>query len=150
MKKINILSLLRVIFFVYCGGMIWLLFFGNRQPPEYQNYWAQLENHLCPRPFYTITNYIRAVLTSSSGDIVRHCAVNLLGNVLLFIPGGYLSPKLWQSFRPFWRFLLIMLGLLLLIESLQLFTLRGIFDVDDVLLNLFGLCIGYLFYMNKK
>ena len=136
-------------FLLYCGGMLWLLFFGTRQP-DYGNYWAQIEGNYSIKPFYTINNYMRVLLRGTNGDLVRHCAINLIGNILLFIPGGYLFPKLFPRLRPFWRFLLLSFALLLLIESAQLFSLRGRLDVDDLILNLFGLCLGYIFYIIKK
>ena len=38
------------------------------------------------------------------------------------------------------------LGIMLAVEVAQLFTLRGSFDVDDLILNLLGAAIGYLIY----
>lgn len=149
MAKPNTKPFLRFLFLLYCGGMLWLLFFGTRQP-DYGNYWAQIEGNYSIKPFYTINNYMRVLLRGTNGDLVRHCAINLIGNILLFIPGGYLFPKLFPRLRPFWRFLLLSFALLLLIEGAQLFSLRGRLDVDDLILNLFGLCLGYIFYKIKK
>jgi glycopeptide antibiotics resistance protein len=149
MAKPNKTPLLRFLFLLYCGWMIWLLFFGTRQP-DYRNYWVQIEGNYSIKPFYTINNYMRVILRGTNGDLVRHCAINLIGNLVLFIPGGYLLPKLFPRLRPFWRFLLLSFGLLLLIEITQLFSLRGRLDVDDLILNLFGLCLGYIFYKIKK
>lgn len=149
MAKPNKTPFLRFLFLLYCGGMLWLLFFGTRQP-DYGNYWAQIQENYSIKPFYTINNYMRVLLRGANGDLVRHCAINLIGNILLFIPGGYLFPKLFPLLRPFWRFLLFFFGLLLLIESVQLFSLRGRLDVDDLILNLFGLTLGYVLYKLKK
>ena len=149
MAKPNTKPFLRFLFLLYCGGMLWLLFFGTRQP-DYGNYWAQIEGNYSIKPFYTINNYMRVLLRGTNGDLVRHCAINLIGNILLFIPGGYLFPKLFPRLRPFWRFLLLSFAQLLLIEGAQLFSLRGRLDVDDLILNLFGLCLGYIFYKIKK
>lgn len=149
MAKPNTMPLLRFFFLLYCGGMIWLLFFGIRTP-DYGNYWAQIEGNYSITPFYTIHNYMRVLLHSKNGDLIRHCAVNLLGNIVLFIPGGYLLPKVFPRFRTFWRFLLLGFSLLIAIETIQLFSLRGRLDVDDLILNLFGLLLGYIFYKLKK
>lgn len=149
MAKPNKAPLLRFLFLVYCAWMIWLLFFGVRQP-NYQNYWAQIEGNYSVKPFYTIRNYMKVLLRGTNGSLIRHCAINLLGNVVLFVPGGYLLPRLFPRLRPFWRFLLLSFGLLLLIEITQLFSLRGRLDVDDLILNLIGLHLGYIFYKIKK
>ena len=149
MAKPNTKPLLRFLFLVYCAGMIWLLFFGVRQP-DYQNYWAQIEGNYSVKPFYTIRNYMRVLMRGTNGDLVRHCAINLIGNIVLFIPGGFLLPKIFRRLQSFWRFFLLSFGLLLLIETSQLFSLRGRLDVDDLILNLVGLCLGYIFYKIKK
>ncbi len=149
MEKTNKNFVPYVFFFLYCGIMIWLLFFGTRQP-NYGEYWAQVAGNYSVKPLYTIRNYLWVLQHSSNASLIRHCAVNLIGNVLLFIPAGYFFPRLWRFFRPFWRFFLTVFFLLLLIEGLQLFSLRGRLDVDDILLNLTGLTMGYLLYKFSK
>jgi glycopeptide antibiotics resistance protein len=149
LAKPNKAPFLRFLFLLYCGWMVYLLFFGTRQP-DYQNYWAQIEGNYSIKPFYTIRNYMRVLQHSSNGDLVRHCAINLIGNIALFIPGGFFLPKIFHRLRPFWRFLLLSFSLLLLIECTQLFSLRGRLDVDDLILNLIGMLLGYLFYKIKK
>ena len=149
MAKTNRSAWLYALFFLYCIWMIWLLFFGSRQPNP-GDYWAQIEGNYSVKPLYTIRNYLRVLLHSTNTSLIRHCAINLIGNILLFIPAGYFFPRLWHFFRPFWRFFLTAFLLLLLIEVLQLFSLRGKLDVDDILLNLTGLTMGYLLYKFSK
>lgn len=67
-------------------------------------------------------------------------------NVLLFIPYGFLGA--W-AFRPLRRLLrCVFLGFMtsLAIETLQLVTRRGYFQIDDILTNTLGALIGYLFF----
>ena len=71
-------------------------------------------------------------------------------NILLFIPAGFFLPEIFRRLRPFWCFLLLSFSLLLLIETAQLFSLRGRLDVDDLILNLIGMCCGYIFHKVKK
>lgn len=149
MAKPNKTARLCVLFLLYCGFMIFLLFFGTRQP-DYGNYWVQVAKNYSVKPLYTIRNYLRVLQNSRNISLIRHCAVNLIGNVLLFIPAGYFFPRLWPFFRPFWRFILWIFSLLLLIEVLQLFSLRGRLDVDDIILNLSGALLGFLFYKITK
>jgi glycopeptide antibiotics resistance protein len=76
---------------------------------------------------------------------------NLLGNILLFIPLGFLLPLLVKRFRNI--FLIVLTGFLLSVfyECTQLLTGIGIFDVDDMILNTFGTLLGVIiFYIGKS
>lgn len=70
----------------------------------------------------------------------------VLLNVLLFIPLGYLVPMLHERFDHLWRILLIGILLSLLIETIQYATHRGYFDSSDILHNTIGTGVGYLIY----
>lgn len=71
---------------------------------------------------------------------------NLVGNILVFIPFGCMLPLLGKIFKNV--FFCLGTGLLLVfaIELFQLLTAFGSFDVDDILLNGFGILIGYLIF----
>ncbi|MDY4096882.1 MAG: VanZ family protein [Lachnospiraceae bacterium] len=71
---------------------------------------------------------------------------NLFGNILAFIPFGYLLPLCFGQCRSWWRVLLWSLILVLGIEFFQLFSAFGAFDVDDILLNTLGAMVGYFVY----
>ena len=76
---------------------------------------------------------------------------NLLGNILLFIPLGFLLPLLVKRFRNV--FLIVLTGFLLSLfyECTQLLTGIGIFDVDDMILNTLGTLLGVcIFYIGKS
>ena len=71
---------------------------------------------------------------------------NLVGNVAVFVPFGFLFPYVFQRGR---NFLVMMLNVFLFvlgIEVFQLFSAFGAFDVDDILLNCVGAVIGYACY----
>lgn len=69
---------------------------------------------------------------------------NLIGNVLAFIPLGYMLPRLFKIFENVFVCMAAALLFILGIELFQLFSALGIFDVDDILLNGLGVLIGYL------
>jgi glycopeptide antibiotics resistance protein len=73
------------------------------------------------------------------------CVRNARGNVLLFFPLGVLIPLIWTHLR-FWRGVLIALALSVSIELVQyLSSAWGSYraaDVNDVILNVFGACLG--------
>ena len=69
---------------------------------------------------------------------------NILVNLILFLPMGMAVPVLFEKkINKFWKFLLFIIALTLLIEILQFITLMGSSDIDDVILNTIGGCIGY-------
>jgi glycopeptide antibiotics resistance protein len=67
-------------------------------------------------------------------------------NLLMLAPLGYLVPLCFLRIESKWKVLLTGFGLSLLIETLQLITHRGWFDVDDIFLNTLGAVIGYGLY----
>ena len=92
-----------------------------------------------------------ATLTCSSalagkGSTVRgFCKQNALGNVLLFLPLGFLLPLIWPQLR-FWSGMLVALALSLGIELIQyLSSAWGSYrtaDVNDLILNTLGASLG--------
>jgi len=138
------------LFLLYCGMMLWLLF--DRVPgwTEELSYEDQLLQNLNLHPFHTIRNYLRVVFCRTNDDVLVHCIINLLGNILLFIPAGFLLPRLWQPLQRFLPFLAVCIGAILLVETAQLLTLLGRFDVDDLILNLLGMLLGFLLYHITK
>ena len=72
---------------------------------------------------------------------------NLVGNVVVFIPFGFLLPYVLKRGRNFMVMLLNALLFVFGIEVFQLFSAFGAFEVDDILLNCCGAVIGYLLYL---
>lgn len=136
----------RVLFAIYCAAMLWLLFCRSSGWIPGLNYKEQLQANINLTPLYTIKNYLRVVLKRTNDDALLHCIINLGGNVLLFIPAGVLLPKIWPKQRDFFRFFATCTGIMFLVEVLQLFTLLGSFDIDDLILNLTGMTLGFIGY----
>jgi len=74
-------------------------------------------------------------------------SVTLLENIVLFIPFGALLPVVWSYFGSSIRTTLAGLASSVMIESLQLITGRGYFDIDDIILNVIGAASGYLMFV---
>lgn len=126
--------------------MLWLLFDRPSSALENLPYKEQLQQNVNLIPLYTIGNYLHVVIHRSNDAVFIHCVINLLGNILLFIPAGWMIPMLWKAQRNFFRFFITCAGAIFLVEILQLFTFLGSFDVDDIILNLFGMTLGFIFY----
>ncbi len=95
-------------------------------------------------PFHTIRNAI-----GWDGWFVIISKLNfyqLIANVLLFVPFGYLLPTLFR-FAKRWYVVLPFGALASLgIELTQYFCRLGLFDIDDVISNTLGALIGFLLY----
>ena len=158
MSKINKLEKDKVIvclFFLYLLLVIWMIVFKYPVPrlKEIIASWRKdviweglgTANFI---PFKTIKMYIRYYDLPG----LRSFA-NLFGNVLIFIPMGILMPMAHKSSKNIWIMLLNTFVFVLGIEVFQLFSAFGAFDVDDIILNCFGVLIGrviYQFLFSKK
>ncbi len=96
-------------------------------------------------PFHEIENYIQAIQKNNRS---WHSVVNLVGNVIAFMPLGFLLPLLFpKKAGSLSRVILLSLMLSLGVELTQLVMNVGTFDVDDLLLNTAGGIIGYVVYL---
>ena len=87
-------------------------------------------------PFRTIKMYIDYAYKLNSLE-------NLGGNLLVFVPMGFLLPLISEDMQRFSEVLINVFTFVLGIEVFQLFSAFGAFDVDDILLNCLGAAIGY-------
>ncbi len=69
---------------------------------------------------------------------------NIFGNVLGFVPLGCILPVICRKWRNGFLIILSGFGLSLCVETIQLITKVGCFDVDDMILNTLGAALGYL------
>lgn len=90
-------------------------------------------------PFQEIRRYLRYYRQIGSARVL----LNLAGNVIGFVPFGALIPALRERRAGFWKVLLLSFELSMFIEVSQLVLRAGSCDVDDVLLNTLGGCVGY-------
>lgn len=94
-------------------------------------------------PFRTISGFFKSSSTDSF-------LINIVSNVVIFIPWGFLLPCLWKIFRSPVTLLPMCLGITVFIETYQLFIWRNT-DIDDVILNFFGGALGGLmFFLYQK
>lgn len=93
-------------------------------------------------PFRTIINYLRYRQTISA-DIWIY---NLAGNIAAFAPLGFFLPAAFGKLQSLKSTFITAFFLILSAETAQLVTLRGVFDVDDIILNTIGAIVGYFIY----
>lgn len=135
----------RILFLLYSVTMLWLLF-GRGTHDSGSGYLHSLSVNINLIPFLTTADLIRNLVNPPSPGLLTHAWINLFGNVAVFVPLGVFLPLIWEKARKLGRFFLLSSGIIAVIELLQLFTLRGIMDVDDYLLNMVGLFLGFLVY----
>lgn len=86
-------------------------------------------------PFKTILPYLRG----DYGLIIG--GFNLAGNIGLLVPVGLLVSMLLQGMSPR-KSMALALGVGLALEGFQVAIRRGVFDIDDIILNALGVMIG--------
>ncbi|UNK16335.1 VanZ family protein [Paenibacillus sp. N3/727] len=99
--------------------------------PEYMMNRLQSGNFTA---FKSIKQYLHRL---SSG----HNLVNFIGNIVIFVPNGIFISLLTEN--KFLSVLMSSLGLSLGLECSQVLFSMGIFDVDDLILNVSGGLLGY-------
>ncbi|HEX7065439.1 MAG TPA: VanZ family protein [Bacillales bacterium] len=85
-------------------------------------------------------NSIELMMDSGNGWLVLK---NVIGNVLLFLPFGFLLPFLFRKCRNFFIMFGVAAGSSFLIEITQYKYAKRIFDIDDIFLNVIGALLGW-------
>lgn len=93
-------------------------------------------------PLRTIAGFFRHV----SADIFL---VNIIGNIVMFMPWGFGLVLLWKRKQRVCSIVLHSLALPVFIEICQLFIGRSV-DVDDLILNFAGGCLGAALYFGMR
>lgn len=79
----------------------------------------------------------------------RYFIINIFGNIVVFMPVQYFMIKIFGKLS-LKKYLLINIIMISLIEILQFVTSCGSLDVDDLILNVFGMSIVYYIYIKRK
>jgi glycopeptide antibiotics resistance protein len=136
-KKRNMDFLYWFLFILYIFFLFYFLFFSEKMG---RLNGAQYRYNLVP--FREIRRFIKY------REIVgwKSFFVNVIGNIIAFVPFGMLVPRL--SGRRMSAFLVTLLALefSFAAEVVQLIFKLGSFDVDDLILNTAGGLVGYLIY----
>lgn len=145
MKK----TMINLSFIVYLVSLISILFLGTRS--LYMGDEVPLTIYLKFSanfvPFKTISIYVNALFNGSMN--INIPIKNLFGYLLIFLPMGIYLPFYVKRVNKLGVFIIVIFGMLLLIEIIQLVTRLGSFDVDDLILNMVGALIGYGIWKTK-
>ncbi|WP_404331591.1 VanZ family protein [Mesobacillus maritimus] len=141
MKKI-IKVVLRISFIFYFLALVVLMFLGHRggifSDLSLIEYIKASSNFV---PFKTISTYVQAMFDGSmNADIPIK---NLGGNLFMFLPMGIYLPFFIKRISKVGIFIISMIVVLFFLETVQIVSRRGSFDVDDFILNMIGALLGY-------
>lgn len=90
-------------------------------------------------PFETIGLFIRSIHHVTNTAWI----INLFGNIGVFVPFGLVLPILFKRLRSYWRLMVYFVLIVTVIELSQMLMRVGSCDIDDVILNVIGVWIGY-------
>lgn len=132
MKKSS--RIFRVIFLLYLAYLFYLVFLSK--------YYGRATFHRTYNvmPFNTIMDFLRYSRS------IRAIAINIGGNILAFVPMGFLAPGAFKGLRKFGNAVVLILFFAFSIEIAQYIAGVGACDIDDVMLNLLGGMLGYLMF----
>lgn len=136
------------LFVVYVLAMLFLLVFPN----NYRGHnvlvggltWERWTGYVADGfnlvPFAGITEQIGFI--AAGKDVARNL-IYLVGNIIGFAPLGFFQPVLFEKQRKFKAFIITVLLALVCLELTQVLTMNGSFDIDDIILNAAGACLGF-------
>ena len=129
----------KVLLVLYLACLIYFMFFSES--------YGRTEVHTEYRYNLVLFQEIRRFLRHRDILGLPAVLINIVGNVVVFIPYGLGLPLLFERLQSFFRVVILSFGTSLLAETMQLILRVGCFDVDDLLLNTVGGCIGYFVYL---
>ncbi len=121
-----------VVFLFYTVFVLWQMFLG-----PFRTHYASFAYNVVP--FKTVFAFV----SNFSEANFKSFAINIFGNILIFVPFGMMLPLLFKKMKCKSTLLLTSIVVIFFLEVLQMVTKVGMFDVDDIILNVFGIYLGY-------
>ncbi|MBQ7862954.1 MAG: VanZ family protein [Lachnospiraceae bacterium] len=137
--KRSLQILAAILFVLYICLLFYLLFFSETYGRTMDSgYRYNLE------PFKEIKRFWNNRDTLGISTVIT----NLIGNIVAFAPFGFFLPIFFKIGKNLFGCLFVSALFSLAVETVQLFTKVGAFDVDDILLNAVGGFVGWIcFYL---
>jgi len=136
-------NIFRAAFAAYILLMLWLLFIRFRGVAV-TDYWTQLAGRVNLVPFSSVGSMLRTLWRNPYPAVLWTVVYNVGGNIAMFVPLGFFLRALVPGCRSFGRCMAAVAVIMTTVELVQLFTLRGFCEFDDVMLNLMGAAMGWL------
>ncbi|WP_336688636.1 MULTISPECIES: VanZ family protein [unclassified Chryseobacterium] len=120
----------KIIIVPYTLFLLYLMFFGMGR--------TQMEDNLLTiEPIFSTINFIKGCISW------KEIVTIVVGNVVMFIPFGFLG-WIFPKLQDLQNLLFTFISTITIVEALQYFSRMGIFEVDDIILNTFGVFLGFL------
>ena len=134
----------------YVGGVLWLTLVKRLGMEilrvRFQPFYVVRQMLNCWFGFKEIaSSTCRAVFRNSKnlfGSSHASPVEDLFLNIILFVPFGFLLPYLFPKLNA-WKTILLATVFSSVVEAVQYFAHMGCCDIDDVINNVLGTCIGY-------
>ena len=95
-------------------------------------------------PFKGIETMMRNILYADYYGIEKDF---LIGNILLFLPFGFLVPLVFKKCNKYYKEIVACILGVLVVELIQFALVSGSFDIDDFIYNIIGGFIGFGLYL---
>jgi len=124
----------KIIIVPYTLFLLYLMFFGmgRRQMDD---------NLLTVEPIVSTLNFIKGCISWKDAFVI------VGGNIVMFMPFGFLG-WIFPKLNILKSLLFTVVSAITIVEALQYFSRLGIFEVDDIILNTFGVFLGFLIKKN--
>ena len=119
----------KFIIWPYTIFLLYLMFFGMGR-------FRYDDNIVRIKPVVSTVWFIQD--TISWFDIIKI----VIGNVVMFVPFGFLG-WFFPQLKDLKSLIIAFVSAVVIVEALQYFSRLGVFDVDDIILNTFGVYLGW-------
>lgn len=120
----------KIIIVPYTLFLLYLMFFGMGRS-QYE------DNQITVEPVLSTIKFIHNTIE------LKYIVIIVFGNIIMFMPFGFLGWIL-PGLKDLKALLYTFISSIIIVEALQYFTRMGIFEVDDIILNTFGVYLGWL------
>lgn len=120
----------KIIIVPYTLFLLYLMFFGMGRS-QYE------DNQITVEPVLSTIKFIHNTIE------LKYIVTIVFGNIIMFMPFGFLGWIL-PGLKDIKALLYTFVSSIIIVEALQYFTRMGIFEVDDIILNTFGVYLGWL------
>lgn len=129
-------------FAVYCISLLYFFFIDARPTNFYDlSFVESLKYSINIVPFKTIGGYVGNI--GGSAMNTSTIVLNLLGNLVVFLPMGFFIPAIFKKINSLAKCVLTVFALVFFIELVQIIFKIGYFDIDTFILRIAGTMIGF-------
>lgn len=141
-RKLYFKRLVYILFVVYLFNLGYLLFLDSEMGRNIHFSLSESIKSINLVPFHTIELYINSYYGNYLPLSI--ICINLIGNILAFMPFGIFLPILFKSQKKWYIYFITVSFIILGVEFLQVYTSSGSGDIDDYILNIIGSMIMYI------